>query len=163
MSSIKRLIERPGIVSAVFYIGCVVLAAAMWEFTQHINNLPYVTEIVDPEALGKAQDSYGAVNNLLITLASGLLAGLGLFVTSGSKKQYAGREFWPAAISALCASISLYWGYISAQNLEWAIEVSIGSLDLEKIQLPRELQFLTLVLSVFFFAEFVRRDLTEVD
>jgi hypothetical protein len=70
---------------------------------------------------------------------------------------------WPAAISAVCVCVSLYWGYISSQNVEWAIETIGENLGLDQIQLPRQLQCFTMLLGVVFFADFVRRDLTRVD
>jgi hypothetical protein len=59
--------------------------------------------------------------------------------------------------------VSLYWAYVSSQNVEWAIENSVGTLDLDKIQMPRQLQCLAMLLGVVFFADFVRRDLTKVN
>jgi hypothetical protein len=58
--------------------------------------------------------------------------------------------------------LSLYWGYIASQNVEWATEISAGT-GLDQIQWPRELQAFTMLLAVIFFADFVRRDLTKVD
>jgi hypothetical protein len=164
MNSTKPAAGRPGIDSAVFYASVVVVAVSMWGLTYFINSRPFViAQATDPTALSKAQDAYAAVNNLLITLATGLLAGLGLFVTSRGKQRYSLRQFWPAIVSAVCVCSSLYWGYISSQNVEWAIESSIGTLDCAMIQMPRQMQFLSMALGVLFFADFVRRDLTRVD
>jgi hypothetical protein len=165
MSAPRRAIHRPQIVSTAFYIGCIALAVAMWGLTNYINSQPYViAQGGDPAmALSRALDAYAAMNNLLTTLATGLLAGLGLFLTSRPKRHYAPREFWPAAMSAVCVCVSLYWAYVSSQNVEWAIENSVGTLDLDKIQMPRQLQCLAMLLGVVFFADFVRRDLTKVN
>jgi hypothetical protein len=59
--------------------------------------------------------------------------------------------------------LSIIFGYVGSENLEWALEYSVGTLELPKLQLPRWFQFYTLLLSVFFFADFVRRDWTKVD
>jgi len=130
-----------------------------------INSRPFATaEGGDPAAaLSKALDTYAEMNNYLTTLATGMLAGLGLFLTSRPKQRYAARDFWPAAVSAFSVCVSLYWGYISSQNIEWAIENSVGSLDLDKMQWPRLLQCFTMLTGVIFFADFVRRDVTRVD
>lgn len=163
MDSTKRSTGRPKINGTVFYVGCIIVAVAMWGLTHYINLKPFVVaQGGDPAAaLSKALDAYAAMNNLLTTLSTGLLAGLGLFLTSRPKQRYDARELWPAAISALCVCVSLYWGYISSQNVEWAIENSIGSLDLDKIQLPRQLQCFAMLLGVVFFADFVRRDVVK--
>jgi len=165
MTAPRRIGRRPKIVSTAFYIGCIVLAVAMWGLTNYINSRPYALgQGGDPAtALSNALNAYAAMTNLLTTLATGLLAGLGLFLTSRPKQHYAPQEFWPAAMSAVCVCVSLYWAYISSQNVEWAIENSVGSLDLDKIQWPRQLQCLSMLLGVIFFADFVRRDLTKVN
>ncbi|HUK16051.1 MAG TPA: hypothetical protein VLW65_06530 [Bryobacteraceae bacterium] len=147
-----------------FYAGLIVLAVAVWLLTEYINNKAYtIPPPDDPAALSKAEDAYAAVGNLLTTLATGLLAALGLFLTSTPKQRDRERELWPATLSALCVCLSVYFGYISSQNVGWAIEYSIPTLDLPKIQWPRELQFYAILLGVFFFADFVRRDRTKVD
>jgi hypothetical protein len=162
MNSTKRFIDRPEIGGAIFYTICIILGITMWELTSHINALPYVAGAADdPTALIKAQDAYSAVTNLLITLASGMLAGLGFYLTHKPKQSYSRPQFWFAALSALFGCVSLYWGYISSQNVQWAIESSIPTLGLEKIQLPRQLQVVSILIGVFCFAEFVRRDLTQ--
>jgi hypothetical protein len=156
--------DRPELGAAIFYVVCMLLGTTMWELTRYINALPYAAGPADdPAALSKAQDAYSAVTNLLITLASGLLAGLGFYLTHKSKQSYSRPQFWLAAVSALFGCVSLYWGYISSQNVQWAIENSIPTLGLEKIQLPRELQVIAILVGVFFFAEFVRRDLIQED
>ncbi len=164
MNQPKRRIARSAIVSGVFYAGMILLAAVMWKYTGYINSKPYaITPPSDPVALSKAQDAYASVNNLLTTLGTGLLAALGLFLTREDKRRYTGPRIWLAVLSAICVCISLYWGYISSQNVEWAIETSIGSLEFDMFQVPRQLQFHTMLLGVFFFADFVRRDLIRTD
>lgn len=164
MNQSKRPIARPAIVSGLFYAGMVLLAIVMWKYTGYINSKPYViAPPSDPAALSKAQDAYASVNNLLTTLGTGLLAALGLFLTRGDKRRHIGPRIWLAVLSAVCVSVSLYWGYISSQNVEWAIETSIGSLELDMFQVPRQQQFHSMLLGVFFFADFVRRDLVQTD
>ncbi len=164
MNRSKRFITRSAIVSGLFYAGMILLAAVMWKYTGYINSQPYaISPPTDPAALSKAQDAYASVNNLLTTLGTGLLAALGLFLTRGDKHPYTGPRIWLAVISAVCVCVSLYWGYISSQNVEWAIETSIGSLEFDMFQVPRQLQFHTMLLGVFFFADFVRRDLTQAE
>lgn len=164
MNSTKPWTHRPAFASGIFYVALIVLAGVMAQFTNYINEKPYfLPSVTDPAALSKAQDAYAAVNNLLTTLSTGLLAALGLFLTSRPKKRYPSRDVWLAVTSAVCVCISLYWGYVSAQNVEWAIESSISTLDIAKIQWPRQLQFYAMVLGVFFFADFLRRDLSKVE
>ena len=88
MNSIKRMPGRSTIVSIGFYTGLVVLALVVWQLTEYIDNRPYsVPPPDDAAALSKAEDAYAAVGNLLTTLATGLLAALGLFLTSAQKQR----------------------------------------------------------------------------
>ena len=157
----------------VIFLG---LIAVMWILTRYINSLSYFEPIDeapatdaaalrkaanDAAALSKAQDAYAALGNLLTTLATGLLASLGVFFTR--TKNDSARVLWPAVLSALCVCISVYFGYISSQNIAWAIESQIPTINLPKLQVPRQLQFFSLVAGVYFYAEFLRRDRTRVD
>jgi len=151
-------------VSVGFYAGLAVLSIAAYKLTNYIDTRPYfVAPVGDPTALSRAEDAYSAVGNLLTTLATGLLAGMAWFFTSRPKQRFPARDLWPAIAGALCACLSIYFGYISAQNVQWLIENSLGTLDLYKVQWPRNLQSYALLLSVFFFADFVRRDWNKVD
>jgi hypothetical protein len=164
MNTTKRVVGRTEIANLGFYVVLIALGIVVWRLTQYIDNLPYsVAAPDDPAALSKAQDAYASVGNLLTSLATGLLAALGLFLTSAPKQRNPARELWPATLSALCVCLSVYFGYISSQNVGWAIEYSIPTLDLPKIQWPRELQVYAILLGVFFFADFVRRDWTKGD
>ena len=85
-----------------FYAGLIVLAVAVWLLTQYIDNKAYtIPPPDDPAALSRAEDAYAAVGNLLTTLATGLLAALGLFLTGTPKRRDSGRELWPATLSAV--------------------------------------------------------------
>jgi hypothetical protein len=155
---------RPAIVSIGFYIGFVVLAIVVGILTYYIDSKSYfVVQVSDPVALSKAEDTYADAGSLLTGLATGLLAAMGWFFVNRLKQRYPARDLWPAIAGALCACLSIYFGYISSQNIQWLIESSIGTLDLPKIQLPRQLQFFTVLLSVLFFADFVRREWTKAD
>jgi len=164
MTEPRRTFGRAIRESMGFYIGLIVLAIVVWQLTHYINSRPYfVAAAGDQSALSKALDSYAGVGNLLTTLATGLLAAMGWLLTSRPKKSSPERGLWPATAGAVCACLSIYFGYISSQNAQWAIENSIPTLDIDKMQWPRQLQFLALLLGVFFFADFVRRDWTKVD
>lgn len=146
-----------------FYLGLIVLALLLGMLTYYIDSRPEVlVPVSDIEAWSKALDTYASTGSLLITLATGVLAGMGWFFTSKPNKQYSARDAWPAITGALCACMSIYFGYISSQNVQWLTENSIGTLDLVKIQWPRNLQFYTLLFSVFSFADFMRRDWIKV-
>jgi hypothetical protein len=152
----------------LFCAVCVALVLVMGLLTHYVNTRPLPEEVSvwDPsssEAVSKAYDAYAAVNNLLITLATGLLAALGLFFTSSQKRRTITQSLWSASASALFVCVSLYWGYVSSQNVEWAIEYSVPTLGIPKLQWPRILQCSSILLGVFFFAVFLLRDFVKVD
>ncbi|HTB15386.1 MAG TPA: hypothetical protein VK752_27640 [Bryobacteraceae bacterium] len=154
----------------VFFLGfcaaCVVILFAMRALTNYINGLPFTFTAWDPEAaagLSKAFDAYSAVTNLFTTLGTGLLTAMGLFLTSNRKQRYDGGPLWLAFASALCVCVSIYWGYISSQNVEWAIEGGYPSLDIPKLQWPKRMQGCSILAGVFFFAIFLILDFTKED
>jgi hypothetical protein len=159
----SRVFARSMAVHETFYVWLVVLAVLFGALTYYIDTRPYWVVEIDPKALAAALGAYTAAGSLLTTLATGLLAGMGWFFTNRSKRPYAARDLWPRVAGAFCACVSIYFGYISSQNITWLAENSIGNLDLPKIQWPRNLQFYALLLGVFCFADFLRRDWKKVD
>jgi hypothetical protein len=163
-----RLLRRRKLLGTLgFYTGAIVLVIGLFLLAHYTNNLPYFTAVTarapdDLTALYKAQDAYAATGGLLTTLATGLLAGLGLFLTSAPKRHTPPRALWPAKVSGLCVLLSLFFGFIASQNAPWAIENSVP-VEAANLQLPRQLQFLALLASVIFFADFLRRDLPRAD
>ena len=165
MNDVKRLFALAITVNSGFYIALAMLVIGTGILTYYIDySRSYVSAPADDAAaLSKALDTYAAVGNVLTTLATGLLAAMGWFYTNRLSQRYTAREALPAVAGALCACLSIYFGYISSQNAQWLIEYSVGTLDLPKIQWPRNLQFYSLLLSLFSFADFVRRDWNKVD
>jgi hypothetical protein len=161
--STSRVSARPMAVHETFYVWLVVLAVLFGALTYYIDTKPYVVVEVDPNALVNALGAYTSAGSLLTTLATGLLGGMGWFFTNRSKRRYTARDLWPGVAGAFCACVSIYFGYIASQNITWLVENSIESLNLAKIQWPRNLQFYALLLGVFCFADFLRRDWKKVD
>jgi hypothetical protein len=164
MNATERTLGRPIIGSIGFYIVFVVLAIVLVGVTNYFNSIPFFAPggEPDPAALSKSWDAFAGIINLLTTLATGLLAGMGWFFTNRLNQRYPARDLWLVGAGATCAILSIYFGYISSQNLLWAIENSVG-VFVAKVQRPRQMQFVALVLGVVFFADFVRRNWNKVD
>jgi hypothetical protein len=177
IDSIPREIERPAIStiplspvkadalykSLAFYLALGVLVVALWEATVYISSLlHYATATTDAS---KALDVYADEANNLTSLATGVLAGLGWFFTRTSNQSYKAREVWPALATAVCACLSVFFGFVLSQNLAFAHEFSVDPYDGAQLglSLPRYFQFYGLLLSVFFFAELVRRNWRRVE
>jgi hypothetical protein len=160
----KRARGSIAVSGLAFYVGAIVLGIVLWILTAYLNARPYIVETVtDPAALSKAQDAHAAVGNLLTTLATGLFAGFGAYLTRIPKLRLSAGQRWRASLSILFIILSLYFGYIASQNLVWAVESSIGTLHHPKLQWPRGLQFYSIILGVLFFADFAWRDLMARD
>jgi hypothetical protein len=159
----KPLTGRLPIARLSFYIVCIVLVGVMWQVTNYVNSRPYPTAPDSQPEMDKAVDAYENINNLLITLGTGLLGAMGFLLTSKPREHYRLREMWPAVLSAVFVGLSLYFGYISYQNVEFVLLNSVGTLDIDLVQLPKTAHFYTLLLGVFFFADFVMQDLGKAD
>ncbi len=148
-----------------FYVVCVLLIGAMWLINRNIEGRPYVVEAsqVSPESqLSESVDAYQGMNNLLITLATGILGAMGYLLVNKPKPRYRVSETWPAILSAVFVMVSLYFAYLSYFGLEFALRYSIA-LDSDVVNTPRLMQFNTLLLAVIFFADFVMQHLSKAD
>ncbi|MFY9728851.1 MAG: hypothetical protein WB579_25535 [Bryobacteraceae bacterium] len=159
----KSLTARLPTARLGFYIVSILLVWAMWRVTTYVNDRPYPTAPESPPELDKAVDAYEGINNLLITLGTGLLGAMGFLLTSKPKQHYSLREMWPAILSAVCVGLSLYFGYVSYQNVEFVLLNSVGTLDTDLVQWPKAAHFYTLLAGVFFFADFMMQDLGKAD
>ena len=165
METPKRTRVSFAVSEIAFYIGAIGLVIVVDKLTVYLNTRPYVVPVAAvpvTDALSKAQDAHAAVGNLLTTLATGLFAAFGVFLTRTPKHRLSTGQVWLAGLSVFFIFLSLYFGFIGSQNLIWAIEYSVG-LELAKLQWPRQLQFYSLIVAVFLFADFVRRDLRASD
>ena len=99
MNAARRFLTTAATVEVRFYFGLLMLALLLGILTYYIDSKPDVlAPVTDTAAWSKALDTYAATGNLLITLATGVLAGIGWFFTSKPKKQYSARDIWPAIV-----------------------------------------------------------------
>jgi hypothetical protein len=159
MKAANRVSWRSRRATVGFYIALFMIAIIVERLTAYINSAPYLAAPIDPQTLSRALDSYAAIGNLLTTLATGLLAGMAWFFTNRPKQGYPAHELWPVAAGALCACLSIWFGYVGSQNLTFAIQHSIKA-GSSILQTPRIVQMVSLLFGVCFFADFLRRDLT---
>ena len=150
-----------------FYIVSIAVAVVMWRSAVYVDSMTYIFPILDNPAANsagveRAMEAYQTSTNILVTLATGLIGGLGFLIANRSTERYALRIFWPAAVSALCACDSLYWGYLSEQDLEWAMEVQLPTLGVTILHVTRQIEAGSLLLGVVFFADFVRLNMIGV-
>jgi hypothetical protein len=125
----KQTLVRLGIVIA----GAVVFWMIAWKLTNYVNGNPYFpfaperTAVEKNAAQSEALDSYKDISNLLITLATGILAGIGWFLVNRPKRRCATFEFLMALAVMFFACLSIYCGYVGSQNLTFCIDQSLLS------------------------------------
>jgi hypothetical protein len=100
-------------------------------------------------------------NSLLTTLATGLLAALGLLLNNPGRNRAKPRHLWSAFLCAVGAGLSLYFGYVSHLHLLWMIKNDTFDPYSIVYILPSHFQFYTLLAGAFFFADFAVHDLNE--
>jgi len=161
--TLKRFVECLPMGRIGFYVACIVLVWAMWGLTDYVNSRPYPTAPESQPELDKAVDAYEGINNLLITLGTGLLGAMGFLFINKPRRTYRFRDTWPAILSAIFVGLSLYFGYVSYQNVEFVLLNSVGTLDIELVQWPKAAHFYTLLAGVFFFADFVMQDMSNAN
>jgi hypothetical protein len=159
----KPLIGRLPMARLGFYLVSILMAVAVWRFTNYMNARPYDPASLNQADPGRAVDAYENINNLLITLGTGILGAMGFLLTNKPNRQYRFQDLWPASLSVVCVGVSLYFGYVSFVNVEFVVGNTIGTIQVELAQWPQKAHFLTLLAGVFFFADFVMQDLGKAD
>jgi hypothetical protein len=99
--------------------------------------------------------------SLLTTLATALLAALGLLLTNRNENRPKLRHRWSALLTAASAGISLYYGYV--KHLYLLTMINSSCFDPHKFSFVRAnyLQFYPLLVGFFFLADFVFHDFLE--
>lgn len=108
-----------------------------------------------------ALDLYSTMSGLLVTLATALLGALGYLLMNMPKKESRPGRSASALGSALFAVLSIFFGYKA--HLTALIYTSFNAFDPNTFNLiwPSRAQFYTLLLAVFFFADFAFHELGE--
>jgi hypothetical protein len=162
--------NRLGVYGA--YIAVLIVAAAVLLIQRHLflETFPQNTvlsasaypppKIPDPtgwQKLGIQADSDRT--NLLTTLATGLLGGLGLLLFNRGSERPKPRYLWSAILSALGAGVSLFFGFVAHTFLAAMLDAEY--FDAHGSGRPIVVQFGALMGGAFFLAYFAFHDLTE--
>jgi hypothetical protein len=152
-------ISRPAIARFGFYLAVIVLALVVWVVQDNLFSKSYIeaqTDALNP-LQEKQLDAFLQMNQLLITLATATMGALGFMLTQRKTRRW--RELLSAAASAIFAGCSLYFGYLAYQGILWMLQSGFFNLDNAAIQWTRHFHFYALLLSVFFFADFIIHDI----
>jgi hypothetical protein len=113
----------------------------------------------DPQ--GKAIDIYMIAASLLTTLATALLGALGYLLMNERQAKAPLQHRVPATalLSATLAVVSIYFGYRCDSNALWYASQGAFTPDAPPLVWPKIAQFVSLLLAVFFFTDFIFNEL----
>jgi hypothetical protein len=153
-----------------FYILAILIAAVVLVFQRYMEKISYrdpgivsSSTLNQPDTIPpwqeKALETYSAMSGLLTTLATALLGGLGYLLINARGAAPHLRHGAAAVGSALFAVLSIYFGYVShLVVLSSCFGNSFHSYAFG-VEWPSRSQFYTLLLAVFFFADFAFHEL----
>ncbi len=151
-----------------FYLLAVLIAVAVLIFQHYMNKIAYrdvgiisSSSLSQPGSIppweGKALDAYSAMSGLLTTLATALLGALGYLLINEREASPELRHGASAVGSALFAVLSIYFGYVSHLTVLSSTYSNSFNPYAFGVVWPSRSQFYTLLLAVFFFADFAFR------
>lgn len=149
----------------VFYVAVIVLAVVSWRFTALMNarSLPVGTIIATSDSTmspwdDKAMRAYSDMSSLLTTLGTAMLGAVGFLLANRRKTSHV-PHLWSALLGATCVGLSIYFGYVChLYLLAAAASRTFDPYNLSTIW-PSRAQFYSLLMAVFFFADFAFHDL----
>ncbi|HJX84921.1 MAG TPA: hypothetical protein VJ723_11300 [Candidatus Angelobacter sp.] len=158
--------RRPRISRVVFYVAVIVLALIAWRFTALMNarSLPVGTVILATTDStmspwdDTAMKAYSDMSALLTTLGMTILGAVGFLLVN--RKANRVPHLWSALLGATCVGLSIYFGYVChLYLLASAASRTFDPYNLSTIW-PSRAQFYSLLVAVFFFADFAFHDLS---
>lgn len=141
----------------IFYAITGAFIVIAWE----LPNVVHFSYVVDPSQTPPPSEEWQLnalleLNHLLTTLSTGLLAAIGFILIRGRKPR-AGIQLWPALASTFFVFLSMFFGYQLYQSLLWMLAQppALFSLYNPNILYPRQAQFYSFLVGVFFFSDFM--------
>lgn len=150
--------------STRFYLLFTIAVLVLVAFEAFLTSIPFADAIPDnSEALKVRQlDSYFQMIQLLITLSTLVMGGItGYVIKGGRERGLSGRQLRRVIASwALCAT-SLYFGYLSYQQVVWMLNNGFFNPYNLRVWIPTRGQFWCFLASVVVFADFVHLSFQE--
>jgi glucan phosphoethanolaminetransferase (alkaline phosphatase superfamily) len=162
-SDMKQAGGRPGIGRFRFYIGAIVLVAAVLAYQHFMQSRQqvYGSSIDALTALQEKQlEAFLSMNQLLIALGTTMFGAMGFLLARNPRPHSAPRQLWPAAGSAICVGLSLYFGYKSYDDVLFMLQQSTFDLYGNLVLGDRVAHFATLMAGAFLFADFAFHEMS---
>jgi hypothetical protein len=153
-SNMMEIASRRIVGHLSFYIGAVALVAGAWLIQSHVLSFASPPSDTPTPWQQMAVQIASETTRLLTTLGTGLLGGIGFLFGKEARASNTLRHSWAALLCALCAGLSLYYGYVVHLNLLWMITYNAFDATSEFFLFPSHAQFYWLLLGGFFFTDF---------
>jgi hypothetical protein len=156
-----------------FYLLAVVVSVAVWLVQSYIRAAaPAASGVISSTSLNGSDSSdtqakadtqasavtmYTTTTGLLTTLATALLGALGYVLMNGGQAKT--RLSVAAMLSATFAFVSIYFGYRCDNNALWYVYEGAFTPGAAPLVWPKEIQFGSLLLAAFFFADYAFHEL----
>lgn len=149
-----------------FYLAFSTIILMLVAFEAFLTSLPFADAIPDyAEQLQQRQlDSYFAMIQLLITLATLAMGGITGYVINRDKTMGLSNPQLRRVVASwgLCAA-SLYFGYLAYQQAVWMLNNGFFNPANPRIWIPTRAQFWSFLASIVVFADFVHTSLQVTD
>lgn len=150
-----------------FYVAVIALGLIAWRFTALMNarGLPAGAVILSTSDStmspwdDTAMKAYSDMSALLTTLGMTILGAVGFLLVNHGKSRRV-PHLWSALLGATCVGLSIYFGYVChLYLLASAASRTFDPYNMSTIW-PSRAQFYSLLVAVFFFADFAFHDLS---
>ena len=138
----------------LYYLAAAILLYFVWSYSPSGGQIVQTQLDSLQNIQDKELDTFLDMDRFLITLATAAIGGLGAIVFNRLKKELRSWQLILAGLTFFSAGLSLYFGYVSYHKVIWMLHAHFFDLTIEGIVVPERLQFLALMLSIFFFGDF---------
>jgi len=156
--------SRAMIFRIVCYLSGILFILAVAQVQKQLGANLLEPQVSSLSAANQAQlDALYDLDNLVTTLATALLGGLGFFLVNGRKIRRWSAAMWLAVASAGCAALSLFLGYVLYLALLDMLKNEMFDPDMATIMWVRVAQFYSFLLAVVLFGDFAFQTLNAED
>ena len=143
-----------------FYLILIIVAALLLTVESILGSMPFAAPLPDQQTILELQkkqiDTWSEMNKLLVALATATIGAVGGFLVHRDKDaRLTPRQRRRAALSWFWCAASLYFGYLSYQQIAWMLGIGFFDAHNPRLWWPARAQFWTFLAAVVLFADFV--------
>ena len=143
-----------------FYLIFGIVTAVLLAVDSLLGSMPFTAAMPGPQEMIEFQkkqiETWAEMNKLLIAMATATIGAVGAFLVNRDKAAtLTALQRRRAAASWLWSAASLYFGYLSYQQVTWMLGVGFFDSHNSRLWWPSRAQFWSFLISVVIFADFV--------